>query len=120
MNYRSAVSHGVALPFTGTDEEKDAAKMHAFEKIVEASAEGRWDHARRPDAADMRGTGVVRMKVETARFDLFVVYAFVPLVDHVVLYSAKARSGPPKDDKKVSCLLILADAGVGLRVPHAP
>ncbi|KZW00773.1 hypothetical protein EXIGLDRAFT_666845 [Exidia glandulosa HHB12029] len=78
MNYRSAVMHGVTLPFT--QEELDGgAKYRALEKVVESATPGRWDAARRPSESEIKGTAVLRMRVESA--------------------SAKIRTGPPKDEK---------------------
>ncbi|CAE6461518.1 unnamed protein product [Rhizoctonia solani] len=74
MNYRSAVVHGVVLPIS--EEEKEAG----FQKVVEGIAPGRWENSRQPDEGEAQGTGILRVKVETA--------------------SAKVRTGPPKDDKK--------------------
>jgi nitroimidazol reductase NimA-like FMN-containing flavoprotein (pyridoxamine 5'-phosphate oxidase superfamily) len=64
MNYRSAVLHGVTYPFPDDDKE---AKMHAFKLVVESAAPGRWDHARQPDDSEVKQTGIIRMKVESAR-----------------------------------------------------
>jgi len=79
MNYRSAVLHGVSLPFEdGQDGVKE--KLHALQLIANAAAPGSWDYARQPNEAELKSTAIVRMKVETG--------------------SAKIRVGPPKDDKK--------------------
>jgi len=87
MNYRSAVLHGVILPFDHdagysdlNEEGKQNVKISAFERIVETAAPGRWENSRKPDESDLTRTGVIRMKVETA--------------------SAKIRAGPPKDERK--------------------
>ncbi|CAE6475851.1 unnamed protein product [Rhizoctonia solani] len=74
MNYRSAVVHGVVLPIS----EKE--RNDGFQKVVEGIAPGRWENSRQPNEGEIQGTGVLRIKVETA--------------------SAKVRTGPPKDDKK--------------------
>lgn len=75
LNYRSAVVHGVILPLSSAEEKQDA-----FQRVVEQVAPGRWEAARQPNDEETRGTGILRVKVETA--------------------SAKVRTGPPKDDKK--------------------
>jgi hypothetical protein len=77
MNYRSAVLHGVSLPF-----EKDDAndKRRVLEFIVNSTTPGRWENSRQPNDAEMKGTGIIRMKVESG--------------------SAKIRTGGPKDDRK--------------------
>ncbi|QRV86662.1 pyridoxamine 5'-phosphate oxidase family protein [Ceratobasidium sp. AG-Ba] len=74
MNYRSAVVHGVAFPISPEE------KQDVFKLFVEQLVPGRWDASRQPDQEDSDGTGILRMKVETA--------------------SAKIRTGPPKDEKK--------------------
>ncbi|KAB5596444.1 hypothetical protein CTheo_81 [Ceratobasidium theobromae] len=73
----SAVVHGVILPVPSDEEKSDA-----FRLLVEQLAPGRWDNSRQPNEEELQGTGVLRVKVETA--------------------SAKIRTGPPKDDKKAS------------------
>ncbi|CAE7140097.1 unnamed protein product [Rhizoctonia solani] len=74
MNYRSVVVHGVVLPIS--EEEKQTA----FKKVVEGIAPARWENSRQPNEVETQGTSILRVKVEAA--------------------SAKARAGPPKDDKK--------------------
>jgi hypothetical protein len=81
MNYRSAVLHGPIMPFGVFDDEKgkeDVIKAEKFKLVVEAVSPGRWVNARQPNEAELKGTGLLRMLVESA--------------------SAKARDGPPKDD----------------------
>ncbi|KDQ18515.1 hypothetical protein BOTBODRAFT_28888 [Botryobasidium botryosum FD-172 SS1] len=79
LNYRSAVIHGVVLPLAPSEDE-DAFKMHAFKLTVQAAVPDRWDHVRQPTPAELRITGIIRMKVDSA--------------------SAKIRRGPPKEDRK--------------------
>lgn len=54
--------HGVVLPVSSAEEKKDAFRM-----IVDQIAPGRWEASRQPDEEELRGTGVLRVKVETAR-----------------------------------------------------
>ncbi|KAF5376159.1 hypothetical protein D9757_009316 [Collybiopsis confluens] len=75
MNYRSAILHGVSLPLEDTE-----AKLRALELIVESTTPGRWENSRKPNDAELKGTSVIKMKVESG--------------------SAKIRTGPPKDDRK--------------------
>ncbi|CEL51909.1 hypothetical protein RSOLAG1IB_00446 [Rhizoctonia solani AG-1 IB] len=75
MNYRSAVVHGVILPITSEEE-----KNIAFQKVVEGIAPGRWENSRQPNEEEQQGTGILRVKIETA--------------------SAKVRTGPAKDSEK--------------------
>ncbi|CAE6481859.1 unnamed protein product [Rhizoctonia solani] len=73
----SAVVHGVVLPITSEEEKNDA-----FQKVVEGIAPGRWENSRQPNEEERQGTGILRIKVETA--------------------SAKVRTGPAKDSEKAS------------------
>ncbi|TDL18484.1 hypothetical protein BD410DRAFT_774933 [Rickenella mellea] len=77
MNYRSAVLYGVSMPFDDNDTE---AKMRALKLVVDSTTPGRWENARQPNDAELKGTGIIRMKVDTG--------------------SAKIRTGGPKDDRK--------------------
>jgi nitroimidazol reductase NimA-like FMN-containing flavoprotein (pyridoxamine 5'-phosphate oxidase superfamily) len=43
MNYRSAVLHGVSLPFDADDAD---AKMRALKLIVDSTTPGRWENSR--------------------------------------------------------------------------
>jgi hypothetical protein len=43
MNYRSAVLHGISLPF---DDKDDEAKMRALKVVVESTTPGRWEGSR--------------------------------------------------------------------------
>lgn len=83
MNYRSAVLHGSVMPFGVFDHEKgreDELKAEKMKWVVEAVAPGRWENARQPNAAELKGTGLLRVAIESA--------------------SAKIRTGPPADDKE--------------------
>jgi len=83
MNYRSAVLHGSIMPFGVFEHEKgkeDEIKAEKMKNVVEAISPGRWDNARQPNPAELRGTGLLRVFVESA--------------------SAKIRTGPPGDDKE--------------------
>jgi len=77
MNYRSAVLHGVSLPFDNDDTD---TKSHALKLIVDSTTPGRWENSRQPNGAEMKGTGIIRMRVESG--------------------SAKTRTDGPKDDRK--------------------
>jgi len=83
MNYRSAVLHGSIMPFGVFADEKgkeEELKTEKFKNVVETIVPGRWEHARQPNATEIKGTGLLRMVVEGA--------------------SAKKRAGGPKDDKE--------------------
>jgi len=43
MNYRSAVLHGVSLPFDGDD---DNGKMRVLKLVVDSTTPGRWENSR--------------------------------------------------------------------------
>lgn len=43
MNYRSAVLHGVSLPF---DDDDTNAKRQALELVVNSTTPGRWENSR--------------------------------------------------------------------------
>lgn len=58
----SAVVHGVVLPVSDAEE-----KQEAFRMLVEELVPGRWDASRQPDEEETRGTGILRVKVESAR-----------------------------------------------------
>ena len=72
MNYRSAVVLGRAREVTEPDE-----KLHALERVVEHVVPGRWNDARQPTEAEVKGTTILAVALEEA--------------------SAKIRTGPPKD-----------------------
>ena len=67
MNYRSAVCHGVTLPFS-KEELAAGEKLRALQLVVENATPGRWEHARQPTEAEEKGTSVIRMRVEQARW----------------------------------------------------
>jgi len=73
MNYRSAVVLGAARELTGHDE-----RLRALEAIVEHVARGRWADARQPNAAELKATSVLAMRLDEC--------------------SAKVRAGAPEDD----------------------
>ena len=75
VNYRSVMVFGKAEPFEDPDE-----KLGALEAFTEKLAPGRWAEVRRPTRQELKGTTILR----------------IPL-DEV---SAKARTGPPKDDEE--------------------
>ncbi|KAG9095336.1 hypothetical protein FRC06_009892 [Ceratobasidium sp. 370] len=95
MNYRSAVVHGVVLPISSAEEKQDA-----FRLLVDELVPGRWDASRQPDEEESDGTGILRVKVETARQAAPLQYVISAHIIRVTC-SAKIRAGPPKDDKKV-------------------
>lgn len=64
MNYRSAVLHGFTSPIGNNQEDK----TEAFAQITERTIPGRWDHARKPTPAEYKGTAVIRVIVDSARF----------------------------------------------------
>ena len=72
MNYRSALVLGRAVEVTDP-----AEKMRAFEKVVEHVARGRWADCRWPTEKESASTTIVRLPIEE--------------------FSAKVRTGPPKD-----------------------
>jgi nitroimidazol reductase NimA-like FMN-containing flavoprotein (pyridoxamine 5'-phosphate oxidase superfamily) len=73
MNYRSVVVLGRAHEVTDRDE-----KLRAMRCVVEQVVPGRWDDARQPNEAELKGTTILAISLEEA--------------------SAKVRSGPPTDD----------------------
>jgi len=72
MNYRSAVVLGRAVEVTDLEE-----KQKAFEAVVEHVARGRWADCRWPTPKETAATTIVRLPISE--------------------FSAKVRSGPPKD-----------------------
>jgi len=74
VNYRSVVLLGAATEIAGSDE-----KMEAMRLLVEHVCAGRWNDARRPNAAEFDATRVLTMPIDEA--------------------SAKVRQGPPIDDE---------------------
>lgn len=73
MNYRSVMIFG-----TMQEVEDKAEKMEIAEKLIEKMAPGRWEDCRKPSEEEFLVTGFLRMKIEE--------------------FSAKVRSGPPKDN----------------------
>lgn len=73
MNFRSAVVLGRAEEVTDPEE-----KSRAFAAVVNHVAAGRWEECRWPTEKEARATTILRLPIEE--------------------YSAKLRSGPPKDD----------------------
>ncbi|KAI5807963.1 hypothetical protein DFH27DRAFT_510605 [Peziza echinospora] len=74
-NYRSAVVHGTAELVTDDEE-----KMYAMEILTEGVVRGRWAGSRRPSEAEIKSTGVVRVRVSTG--------------------SAKSRVGGPGEERR--------------------
>ncbi len=72
VNYRSVVLFGRGRLIEDLEE-----KLAALRRLTEHLAPGRWEAARPPNAAELRGTAVVAVRIENA--------------------SAKVRSGPPAD-----------------------
>ena len=73
MNYRSVVVLGRARELTDRDE-----KIRAMNRVVEHVVPGRWDDARQPNDAEIKGTTILALPLDEA--------------------SAKIRTGPPTDD----------------------
>jgi hypothetical protein len=74
MNYRSVVVLGTCRPVEGPDE-REAALLAFTERMVP----GRWDVVRPPSAKELKATRVLSMDLQEC--------------------SAKARTGPPVDEK---------------------
>jgi len=74
MNYRSVVVLGRAVELTDREE-----KLRAMQRVVEHIIPGRWEDARQPSAAEIKGTTILALPLAEA--------------------SAKIRSGPPIDDE---------------------
>ena len=72
MNYRSVVVLGRAVELTDREE-----KLRAMQRVVEHIIPGRWDDARQPSDAEIKGTTILALPLSEA--------------------SAKIRSGPPID-----------------------
>jgi nitroimidazol reductase NimA-like FMN-containing flavoprotein (pyridoxamine 5'-phosphate oxidase superfamily) len=64
MNYRSAVLHGFTSPIGNNERDK----TEAFAQITERTIPGRWDHARKPTPAEYKGTAVIKVIVDSARY----------------------------------------------------
>jgi uncharacterized protein len=74
MNYRSVVVLGRARELSDRDE-----KIRAMHRVVEHVVPGRWDDARQPSEAEIKGTTILALPLDEA--------------------SAKIRTGPPTDDE---------------------
>jgi len=90
VNYRSVVVFGRPEPV-----ESAAAKRDALEAFTEKLVPGRWADVRPPTEQELKGTGVLRLRIDEA--------------------SAKVRSGGPLDDEEDYELAIWAGT-VGLRL----
>ena len=74
MNYRSVVVLGRAVELTDHEE-----KLRAMQRVVEHIIPGRWEDARQPSDAEIKGTTILALPLSEA--------------------SAKIRTGPPIDDE---------------------
>lgn len=74
MHYRSVTIFGAAR------ETEEDEKLHGLRVITDRTLPGRWDHARRPSAKELRATTVLAVPITEA--------------------SAKISSGPPNDDEE--------------------
>jgi hypothetical protein len=69
MNYRSAVLHGFTVPIgTQPGDDPDRDKTEAFARVTERTIPGRWEHARKPTPAEFKGTAIIRVIVDSARY----------------------------------------------------
>lgn len=93
MNYRSVAIFGKARPTQGPE------KLHGLEVISNHTLPGRWEHARRPSAKELRATTVLAIPIDEA--------------------SAKISTGPPEDDEEDYELDVWAGV-VPLRVAADP
>jgi len=75
MNYRSVVILGKATLVDDPEE-----KLAALRILSEHILPGRWDDARQPNERELKATSVLRVPIEE--------------------FSAKVRTGPPKDDEE--------------------
>ena len=75
MNYRSALLFG-----SGRLVDEPGEKLHALQVLSDHVTPERWKDARPPSPKELNATSVVAITIESA--------------------SAKARSGPPKDDEE--------------------
>jgi hypothetical protein len=75
INYRSAVVFGQAEKISSAE-----GKRQALEAFTEKLIPGRWGDARLPTEQELKGTGVLRVRLDEA--------------------SAKARTGGPLDDEE--------------------
>ena len=96
VNYRSVVVFGRPEPVKSSDE-----KQRALEAFTEKLVPGRWGDARLPTAQELKGTAVLRVRLDEA--------------------SAKVRTGGPLDDEEDYELPVWAGTiGLGLTAgePH--
>jgi uncharacterized protein len=75
MNYRSVVVLGRAREVTDREE-----KLRAMRTVVEHVVRGRWEDARQPNEAELKGTTILAISLDEA--------------------SAKVRTGPPRDNEE--------------------
>ncbi|SCZ95727.1 BZ3500_MvSof-1268-A1-R1_Chr8-1g09758 [Microbotryum saponariae] len=68
VRYRSAVLHGTTFTFSEAyDGDVEAAKVHALHVTTNAMCSQRWENTRSPPtSAEMKATGVIRLRVESA------------------------------------------------------
>lgn len=83
VNYRSVVVFGSPRIVT-----QKAEKEHAFERLLEQMAKGRWSEVRTPNEKEYKITQVLAIDITEA--------------------SAKVRQGPPVDDDEDYCLELWA------------
>lgn len=69
MNYRSAVLHGYTVPLgSNPGEDPEEEKTKAFARITERTMPGRWEYARKPTPTEFKGTAVIRVVIDSARY----------------------------------------------------
>jgi len=73
MNYRSVCIYGIFEEITDPEEKNEGLRI-----VTEHIIKGRWDEARLPTPNELKGTRVMKIKLE--------------------LVSAKVATGPPEDD----------------------
>jgi uncharacterized protein len=95
MNYRSAVVLGRAREVTDREE-----KLRAMHHVVDHVVPGRWEDARQPSEAEIKGTTILAMRLDEV--------------------SAKIRTGPPTDDEADLALPIWAGVIPLSLEPSAP
>ncbi len=95
MNYRSVLVLGRAREVTDREE-----KLRAMRTVVEHVLPGRWDDARQPNEAELKGTTILAISLQEA--------------------SAKIRTGPPKDIEEDLALPVWAGVIPLELVPSVP
>lgn len=95
INYRSALLFGRGVPIVD-----DEARMQALEAFTERLLPGRWRDVRPPSVVELKQTSIVAVAIESA--------------------SAKARSGPPKDNEDDLALPVWAGVLPLRQVAEAP